>query len=165
MVAGRSAAVGVADTSFDPHREAVYRSEHEALPDGGRRFRRFAELEAWVQELVLGPRWEAMFPEAPLEVSVLRRSRGATFSAAHLASQGDAAAVWIRDGSWDGVTVVHELAHVASGTTPDPTGPHGRVFATALLRLWRELLGVHAYGSLRYCLDAHGVPYQRDNLG
>src|SRR5690606_13259765 len=109
----------------DPYRDAVYRAEHEALPDGGRRFRRFAELEAWVEGVVLGPMWEARFPEAPLEVAVLRRSRGATFSAAHVTPDGDAAAVWIRDGSWDAVTVVHELAHVAAGRAHDPTGPHG----------------------------------------
>ena len=149
----------------DPHREAVYRAEHCALPDGGRRFARFAELEAWVEQVVLDPSWEAMFPDAPLEVAVLRRSRSATFSAAHVTPAGDAAAIWIRDGSWDAATVVHELAHVASGSSPDPTGPHGRRFATALLRLWRELLGVHAYGALRSALDDQGVPYQRDDLG
>lgn len=146
----------------DPHRDAVYRAEHDALPDGGRRFLRFAELEAWVSDVVLGARWEALFPEAPVEVTVMRRSRGATFSAAHVTPDGDAAAVWIRDGSWDAVTVVHELAHVATGAAPDPTGPHGARFAAALLQLWRELLGVQAYGALRSCLDAHGVPYQRD---
>ena len=149
----------------DPYRDAVYRAEHEALPDGGRRFRRFAELEAWVEWVVLGPMWEARFPEAPLEVAVLRRSRGATFSAAHVTPDGDAAAVWIRDGSWDAVTVVHELAHVAAGRAHDPTGPHGARFTTALLQLWRELLGVHAYGALRSALDAQGTPYRRNDLG
>ncbi len=153
------------DAAGDPHRDAVYRAEHDALPDGGRRFRRFSELEAWVEQVVLGPAWEALFPDAPLEVAVLRRSRGATFSAAHVTPDGDAAAVWIRDGSWDAATVVHELAHVAAGPSPDPTGPHGSRFATALLRLWRELLGVHAYGALRSALEVHGVPYQRDALG
>ena len=29
----------------DPHREALYRCEHLALPDCGRRFRRFADVE------------------------------------------------------------------------------------------------------------------------
>ena len=149
----------------DPHRDAVYRAEHLALPDGGRRFARFVELESWVEQVVLGPRWEALFPDAPLEVAVLRRSRSATFSAAHVTPEGDAAAIWIRDGSWDAATVVHELAHVAAGAAPDPTGPHGRGFATALLRLWRELLGVHAYGALRSALDDQGVPYHRDDLG
>jgi putative metallohydrolase (TIGR04338 family) len=155
----------LADDRRDPHRDSVYRAEAEALADGGRRFHRFSELEAWVAEQVLGHRWAAMFPDAPLEVSVLRRSRGATFSAAHVTADGDGAVIWIRDGSWDAVTVVHELAHVAAGPAIDQTGPHGSRFATALLRLWRELLGAHAYGALRSGLDDHGAPYQRDNLG
>jgi putative metallohydrolase (TIGR04338 family) len=151
--------------SGDPHRETLYACEAAALVDGGRRFRRFAELEDWVQTVVLGPWWERTFPAAPLEVSVLRRSRGATFSAAHVDTARDAAAVWIRDGSWDAVTVVHELAHVASAAGPvDPSGPHGERFATALLLLWRQLLGVHAYGALRSELDDHGVPYRRERL-
>lgn len=149
----------------DPFRDALYRAEHEALPDGGRRFTRFAELESWVEALVLGPVWEELFPEAPLEVSVMRRSRSATFSAAFVPDGEDAAAIWIRDGSWDAATVLHELAHVATGSATGPTGPHGERFATALLRLWRAVLGVHAYGALRSCLDAHGAPYQRANLG
>jgi putative metallohydrolase (TIGR04338 family) len=157
--------------SHDPHRDALYAAEHAALPDGGRRFRRFAEIEAYVTAVVTGPFWETRFPHAPIEVEVLRRSHGATFSAAHVTDDGDAAAVWLRDGSWDLATVVHELAHVAAapaGTAAggaDPTGPHGERFATALLVLWRELLGVHAYGALRSCLDDHGVPYRRDRLG
>jgi len=115
-----------------------------------------------------GSWWDQCFPDAPIEVDVMRRSRGATFSAAHVSADGDGAALWIRDGSWDGVTVVHELAHVASAAAAgpdDPTGPHGREFATALLLLWRELLGVHAYGALRSGLDDHGVPYRRERLG
>lgn len=58
----------------DPHRDTLYRCEHDALPDGGRRFRRFAELERFVTEVVLGPWWEQEFPDAPIEVTVLRRS-------------------------------------------------------------------------------------------
>ena len=153
----------------DPHRDRLYAAEHDALPDGGRRFRRFAEVERYVDDVVTGAFWESRFPDAPIEVQVLRRSRGATFSAAHVTDEGDAAAVWLRDGSWDLATVAHELAHVASApgpaSGPDPTGPHGERFATALLVLWRQLLGVHAYGALRSCLDDQGVPYLRDRLG
>lgn len=156
-VSGRHEALG------DPHRDTLYACEHAALPDGGRRFRRFAELASYVETVTLGPWWEQVFPDAPIEVEVMRRSRGATFSAAHVDESGDAAAVWIRDGSWDAVTVVHELAHVAAGR-PGPSGPHGEEFATALLLLWRELLGLHAYGALRSELDDHGVPYRRARL-
>jgi putative metallohydrolase (TIGR04338 family) len=148
----------------DPHREALYRCEHAASPEGGRRFRRFSELERFVADVVLGPWWERSFPLAPIDVSVLRRSAGATFSAAHVAEQGDEAAIWIRDGSWDAVTVVHELAHVATGAEVPSDGPHGSAFATNLLVCWRELLGVEAYGALRSALDANGIPYRRDRL-
>lgn len=147
----------------DPHRERLYAAEHQALPDGGRRFRRFAELEGWVESVVLGPWWESTFPAAPLEVTVLRRSSGATFSAARV--EGDEAAVWIRDGSWDVVTVVHELAHVAVGSDPGPGGAHGASFATTLLICWRTLIGVQAYGALRSTLERNGVPYHRERLG
>lgn len=150
---------------LDPHRDRLYVAEHEALPDGGRRFRRFDEIERWVHQVVLGPWWEREFPAAPLEVDVLRRSRGATFSAARVDEEHEGAAIWIRDGSWDQVTVVHELAHVATGrSTPPLDGAHGAEFATTLLRCWRELLGVQAYGALRSALDRNAVPYQRDRL-
>lgn len=148
----------------DPHRDAVYDAEHAALPDGGRRFRRFAELESFVEAVLVSPAWDSTFPDAPIEVSILRRSRGATFSAAHVVPDGDEAAIWIRDGSWDVATVVHELAHVAAGGRSDPTGPHGAEFATALLQLWRQLIGAHAYGALRSALDERELPYHRDRL-
>ena len=146
----------------DPYRHAIYDAEAEALPGGGRRFSRFAHLEAYVTDITTGHWWATTFPDAPLEVDVLRRSRSATFSAAHVSTDASAGVVWIRDGSWDTVTVVHELAHVAAGPAPDPTGAHGRRFATALLDCWRELLGFPAYGALRSGYDRRGVPYQRD---
>ncbi len=149
----------------DPHREALYRCEHLALADGGRRFRRFHELEQYVQSVVLSAWWETTFPDAPLEITVLRRSAGATFSAAHVVPDGTEAVLWVRAGSWDAVTVVHELAHVAVGPDPGPDGPHGTAFATALLRCWRELLGVQAYGALRSTFDTNGIPYRRERLG
>jgi putative metallohydrolase (TIGR04338 family) len=144
----------------DPLGAAVVAAEHRALPDGGRRFRRFAELEAWVREVLDDPWWSDEFPDAPVEVDVLRRSRGATFSAAHVTPAGDSAAIWIRDGSWDAATAAHELAHVACGPT-DLGEAHGPAFAAALLAIWRRHLGVQAYGALRSALEENGVPYQR----
>ena len=78
-----------------------------------------------------GKQWK-LFPDAPLEVTVMRRSRGATFSAAYVPAGEDAAAIWIRDGSWDAATVLHELAHVAVGADPGPDGTHGERFATGV---------------------------------
>lgn len=156
---------GAGGAARDPWQQQVYAAEHAALPDGGRRFRRFAEVESFVRTALADPWWAVTFPAAPVEVDVLRRSRGATFSAAHVTADGAAAAVWIRDGSWDAATVVHELAHVAVGRgpvlVPSAPQPHGPEFVAALLALWRHHLGVHAYGALRSALEDHGVPTQR----
>jgi putative metallohydrolase (TIGR04338 family) len=145
----------------------VYAAEADALADGGRRFRRFTEVQDFVQGALQDPWWEQRFPDAPVQVDVLRRSRSATFSAAHVAPDGWEAVIWIRDGSWDAVTVVHELAHVAVGGRPGPpvAGPdpaHGTRFVEALVDLWRHHLGAHAYGALLGALVDHGVPYQRE---
>ena len=153
----------------DPYRSAVYAAESDALPDGGRRFRRFADVEAFVRDALADPWWEERFPDAPVQVDVLRRSRSATFSAAHVDARGWDAVIWLRDGSWDALTVVHELAHVAvSGPGPGRapaaghrSPAHGPVFVDAPADLWRRRLGVHAYGALLGALVDHGVPYQR----
>ncbi|MEX0768135.1 MAG: hypothetical protein WD029_06665, partial [Microthrixaceae bacterium] len=124
--------------STDPFRERVYALEAQALEDNGRKFAKFAQIESYVESVLLSPWWEHQFPAAPLDVQLFRRSRSATFSAAAVDRSGEEAAIWIRDGSWDAVTVVHELAHVASAQpvhSPDPTGAHGQAFTTALLVL------------------------------
>jgi putative metallohydrolase (TIGR04338 family) len=161
-------AVAPADP-IDPHRDDLYAAEDDALPDGGRRFRTLADVDRWVRSVLEDPWWSARFPAAPVEVDVLRRSRSASFSAAHVVADATAAAIWIRDGSRNAVTVVHELAHVAVGRPTDTaTDAHGPEFAAALLDLWRRHLGAHAYGALRSALRVRGVPYQgrrRDMTG
>jgi len=150
--------------SGDPDAAVVYAAEEEALPDGGRRFRRFADLVAFVDHALSEPFWAEQFPDAPVGAEVVRRSHSATASGAHVTGDGWDAVIWIRDGSWDAVTVVHELAHVATGSFRDPgrwsTDPgHGERFVSALLVLWRRHLGAHAYGALRSALDARGVSF------
>lgn len=146
----------------DPLRLAVYDAEDAALPGGGRRFRRFAEVESFVHLAMTEPWWEEHFPDAPVSAELHRRSRSATFSAAHVTDDGWDAVIWIRDGSWDAVTVVHELAHVAAGSWRRPgrwqaEPGHGPRFVDALCRLWRRHLGVHAYGALRSALVERGA--------
>lgn len=158
----------------DPYRDALYSAEDDALPGGGRRFTRFSAIEGFVEEVIRDPWWESMFPDAAVDVAVRRRSRGATFSAAHVADDGQEAVLFIRDGSWTMAVVIHELAHVAASLPSDrrmaggqggePSrfhGSHGPEFATALLILWRRYLGVHAYGALRSAFDEREVPYRR----
>lgn len=141
---------------------AVYASEAEALPNGGRRFRRFVDLVAFIDAALSEPFWADSFPDAPVGAEVVRRSHRATASGAHVTGDGWDAVIWIRDGSWDVVTVVHELAHVATGSylRPDRWSKepdHGERFVAALLVLWRRHLGVHAYGALRSALAVNGV--------
>lgn len=157
-MADRSAVAPVSD----PLRVAVYAAEDDALPGGGRRFTRFADLEAFIHAAMRDEWWEREFPEAPVSADVHRRSRSATFSAAHVTDDGWDAIIWIRDGSWDAVTVVHELAHVAAGSWRQPgrwtlEAGHGDRFVGALCRLWRRHLGLHAYGALRVALLERGV--------
>lgn len=148
-------------TDGDPYRDSVYAAENEAAPDGGKRFSRFTYVEALIDEIVTSTWWDETFPHAPIEVVVMRRSRGATFSAATVDRRTDAAAVWIRQGSWNMVTVLHELAHVAA-RGGDPTGPHGELFVAALAELWREYMGFHAFGALQSALAARAVPLRLD---
>lgn len=150
------------DGHDDRFQHAVYAAESDALPDGGRRFRRFADVERFVDAAMTELWWEEQFPDAPVSAQIHRRSRGATFSAAYVTDDGWDAVIWIRDGSWDAVTVVHELAHVASGSWREPqrwaSEPgHGPRFVAALCELWRRHLGVHAYGALRLALVERGV--------
>ena len=153
---------GRAPTPGDPFQLRVYAAEDVALAGGGRRFRRFAEIEDFVHHAMTEPWWEEQFPEAPVSAQLHRRSRGATFSAAHVTDDGWDAVIWIRDGSWDAVTVIHELAHVAAGSWRSPRRwtaepAHGPRFVDALCQLWRRHLGVHAYGALRSALADRGV--------
>ncbi|HMY88841.1 MAG TPA: hypothetical protein PLR40_15905, partial [Microthrixaceae bacterium] len=136
--------------------------ETAAAPDGGRRFARFVELERFVGAAMTEPWWEQQFPDAPVSVELHRRSRSATFSAAHVTDDGWDGVIWIRDGSWDMVTVLHELAHVATGSWRDPgrwsaEAGHGPRFVDGLARLWRRHMGLHAYGALRLALTERGV--------
>lgn len=145
----------------DPDGPVVQRAEDEAEPGGGRRFRRFVDVQAFVAQVVGDHWWSQTFPWAPVDVVVERRSRSATFSAAHVAVSGEAV-VLIRDGSWDAVTVLHELAHVAARSGLGAGRSHGPEFTSALLELWRRHLGVQAWAALVQALPDRSPERQRD---
>jgi putative metallohydrolase (TIGR04338 family) len=147
----------------DPQRERLYRAEDAALGGFGPRFRRWTEVVEWVDRVTTDPKWIDGFPEAPIEVHVERRSRSARSSVADPSS----ATIHLRDGSWDGPTVVHELAHLAAEdagvdqhTEPGTTAAHGPRFAGVELELVRRFLGFHAYGALRNEFDRLGVRWE-----
>ena len=134
--------------------QRVYQAEHDALHDSIGRFTRFERVESWVTEVIGDPRWSEGLAarwsiDPPLEVALVRRSRSATFSAAELARP----VVHLRDGSWDRLTILHELAHLASR---DPDG-HGPLFCSVELDLVRWFCGYHAYGALCSAFEAAGV--------
>ncbi len=135
--------------------DAVYEAEHAALDGVGPRLARWTDVVDYVDSLTTDARWTDVFPDAPVEVVVERRSRSARYSAADPAH----GVIHIRDGSWDAATVLHELAHLAVGVDGDEE-PHGEQFVGTMLELVRAFLGFDAFGSLRSELDRRGVPWR-----
>lgn len=141
----------------DPQQAAVARAEAAAIDGLGRRFARFDEVDAYVASVIADERWVEGFPDAPLEVTVWRRSRSARFALAEVAGPDEVPAVHLPPHLWNVETVLHELAHLAAGPGAEPHGPE---FAGAELELVRWFLGFHAYGALRGRFDELGVRYR-----
>lgn len=128
-----------------------------------RRFRRFTHIENYLETVVTGPWWSLRFPDAPLEVHLQRRSRGATFSAAACSGKGQRVdgrevdrpgLIWLVDGhGWGLETVLHELAHLAAG----PGAGHGQEFRDALGELWRHEAGIEAWAALQHGFSTAGL--------
>lgn len=137
----------------DDEAERLYGAEARAIDGSARRWRRWSHVVAFVDDVLAGPMWEELYPDAPLEVNLARRSRSSRMSL----TEGNraAAAIHIADGQWTGPTVVHELAHVAAG----PEAGHGPAFVRAELELVRRLLGFHAYGALRSEFERVGLAF------
>lgn len=127
----------------------MYDAEDDVVEHIGRRLRRWAEVEAFLERIVTDPAYLDEFPDAPIEIGLHRRSRSARASVA----VPDHDAVLIRDGSWNALTVLHELAHLVS---PDPE-PHGVDFVATELALIRRFCGFDAYAELRAAFTRHGV--------
>lgn len=109
-----------------------------------RRFTRFDQIVSYVGSITTSPWWDQRFPTAPIQVSVQRRSRSATYSAAATTAD-EVGILWLVDGrGWGLETVLHELAHLAVGARLG----HGPAFRAALLELWRHEAGVDAWAEL-----------------
>ncbi|MFM7063225.1 MAG: hypothetical protein ACKO04_07005 [Actinomycetes bacterium] len=153
----------------DPHQFLVYAAEDSALPGGGRQFTGIGQVRDWVIMVVTDPWWSETFPAAPLDVDVEARSGSSTASVSHVGDAGRAALVKVHPAHRNAACVAHELAHVAAweplGQRPGAREPsHGPRFCEALLLLWREHLGVMAYGALRSAFEDQGIPFRRDRL-
>ena len=136
----------------DPQADRLYRAEDAVLGDRGPDLRRWTDVIAFVDRVVTAPEWVDAEPGRPLDITVERRSRSARYAAAHHGS----ATIWIPDGQWRVITVLHELAHLAA---PDPE-PHGARYAAAELQLVRWVLGVDAFAVLRAAFDDMEVRYR-----
>lgn len=133
----------------DPQRSAVYAAEDLVVPDVGRRLRRWTEVEAYLESVLADPAYLELFPDAPLDIVLDRRSRSARASVAvpeHLT-------ILIRDGSWNVLTLLHELAHLVSPAAD----AHGPDFVATELALVRRFCGFDAFVALRASFEAHGV--------
>lgn len=140
----------------DPIAPIVYAAEGRAAAAACvRRYTTFAEVQAHVDAIVCSEWWDETFPDAPVDVEVVRRSRNATFSAA-CRLDADAAVVAIIDGRhWSADVVLHELAHLAAGLGAD----HGHRFRAALAELWRREAGIVAQTCLLAEFDAAGLSH------
>jgi len=133
----------------DPDRGAVYAAEDAVIDVVGPRLRRWRDVETYLDSVLAHPGYSELFPDAPIEVVLDRRSRSARASLA----LPDHATILIRDGSWNALTVLHELAHLVAPGSP----AHGRPFVTAELALVRRFCGIEAFAALRAALVAHGI--------
>ena len=127
----------------------MYAAEDSVIDEIGRRLRRWRDVERFVESVVTDPAYLDLFPDGPLEIVLDRRSRSARSSVA----LPDRDTILIRDGSWNALTVLHELAHLVA---PDGA-PHGPSFVAAELALVRRFCGFDAYAMLRTAFVDHGV--------
>lgn len=107
-------AVGLVDVSErlmrpDPQRDAVYAAERESADNWGPQFSRIADAQRFVDAVLADPAWVDQFPDAPLDVPVIRRSTSARYSAADV----ETGAIHLTRAGLCGPIVLHELAHLA----------------------------------------------------
>lgn len=141
----------------DPWAEVVETCEEAVSSLVGPSWRRFDELVSWVHGVTTHHEWDELFPGAPIDVDVRRRSASAHYAAAHVPS----ATIFVPHGSWTAMVVVHELAHLAAphvvGGNAMGEPSHGPTFVTAELAILRRFVGVEAWAALRRELHAAGL--------
>lgn len=143
--------------SGDRQRDLLYAAEDAVDAEIGPALRRWSDVEAFVERVLSSSAYLDRFPDAPLDVVVDRRSRGARSSLAI----PEHATILVRDGSWSALVVLHELAHLVAppaGRHGDPSADgHGPRFAATLLRLVRDHCGIEAAVTLEASFTRHGV--------
>lgn len=135
----------------DPQRDRLYAAEDAVEAEVGPALRRWRDVEAFLERVLSSDAYLDRFPDAPLDVTLERRSRGARASLA--LPHHDT--ILIRDGSWSALVVLHELAHLVSPN--DLT--HGAQFAGTVLQLVRDHCGIDAAVVLAGSFERHGVAH------
>ncbi len=135
----------------DPQREAVYAAESAVEAKVGPPLRRWADVEAYVESITVDPRWSDAPFAPPIDVLTQRRSHRARYAAADPLG----ATIWIPDGRWQALTVLHELSHLADAGRE----AHGPRFCGMELWLVRWRAGIEAYAALRSEFDRRGIRY------
>lgn len=137
---------------------ALYAAEARALHGLGRRWRRVADIQRYVDALITGDWFADRWPQL-VRCTVERRARGArwsTFQALdHDGPEGTPTegVLLLAPPGFDQPTVLHEVAHLV---LPPDTG-HAPPFAQALLGLVRHEMGFFAYADLRTELRSTGA--------
>ncbi|HBX78904.1 MAG TPA: hypothetical protein DEG43_14775 [Acidimicrobiaceae bacterium] len=140
----------------DLQRSRVYAAEDTLVSEMGPRLRTWKSVEAFAESILTSEELNELFPNHPAGISLHRRSRSATASAA-VVSRGE---IWIRDGSWNALTVIHEISHHLA--SPDTT--HGARFVSIELVLVRTWCGFTAYGELLHAFRTRSVAIDEEFL-
>lgn len=120
---------------------ALYAAEDSVSAHIGPAIRRWVDVEAFVDAALALDDLVDAFPRLGSGVTLGRRSRSARSSVAVWSDR----TILIRDGSWNAVTICHELAHLAC----PPDEAHGSLFVATELDIVRRCCGIVAAAELR----------------
>ncbi len=134
----------------DDTAETIYAAEDRVADRIGARLHRWADVEAFVENALALDALADAFPNLAGGIDVGRRSRNATASVALWSDR----LILIRDGSWNTVTICHELAHLAC----PPDEGHGPRFVAAEVEIVRLCCGIVAAAELASEFAAASVP-------
>jgi hypothetical protein len=143
------------NVTLAPHQAALYSAEAASIEGLGRRWRRLADAQRYVDELI-GSAW--FFDHWPtfLRCTIERRGSGSSWSTCqHLDAAGkDASAtegvILVADGGLTQPVVLHELAHLVL----PPGSGHRATFAETHLTLVRHEMGFFAFAEYYHALRA-----------
>ncbi len=115
----------------------------------GPRLSQWSDVADYVDAIVNDEAFVERYGVAAATITIGRRSRSARASVA-VPSHG---LIALRDGSWNSITILHELAHLVTPKAED----HNDAFVTELLWLVRQFCGFDAFGALRSAFIHRGI--------